>query len=226
MKTPLNLARLAALAAVCSPVFAANPQAAVDGDRTLTILVHDYAGLSDDAVHDLQLSTGTLLSRSGIRAEWIWCNAGRRDARSTLCDADLEPGRILFRIQSRYPGNVKRTGDALGTAEIEGSYASLYASEIRQAADLCGLSFGCLAAYATVHEIGHLLMGKEHSRSGVMRAEWGKAEYRNMAQRWLAFSESESAMMRRAVPGTGSYSAKAKQSAPEQASFSQGIRPK
>jgi hypothetical protein len=103
----------------------------------------------------------------------------------------LEPGRVLFRIQSRYPGNVKRTGDVLGTAEIEGSYASLYAAEIRQNADRGGLSYGCLLAYAAAHEIGHLLLGKEHSRTGVMRAEWGKAEYREMAQRGLGFSETE-----------------------------------
>ena len=181
----------------------------------MTVLVHDYAALPDDAVRDLQTLAGVLLSRSGIRAEWVWCNAERRDARSTLCDADLEPGRVLFRIQKRYPGNIKRTGDPLGTAEIEGSYASLYASEIRQFAERSGLSHGCLMAYAAVHEIGHLLMGKDHSRTGIMRAEWGKAEYREMAQRGLAFSDAEAKAMRRAVPSTASYRAEAKHSTPE-----------
>jgi hypothetical protein len=55
-------------------------------------------------------------------------------------------------------------------------------------------------AYAAVHEIGHLPLGKEHSRSGVMRAQWGKVEYRAMAMRWLAFSNVEGEMMRRALP--------------------------
>jgi hypothetical protein len=70
-------------------------------------------------------------------------------------------------------------------------------------------------AYAAVHEIGHLLMGKDHSRTGIMRAEWGKAEYGEMAQRGLAFSDAEAKAMRRAVPSTGSYRAEAKHSTPE-----------
>jgi hypothetical protein len=91
--------------------------------------------LPDSAVHDLQTLSAVLLSRSGIRTEWIWCNAGRRDARSPLCGDYLEPGRVLFRIQNHYPERLRRTGDVLGNAEIQGSYASLYASEIWQFAD-------------------------------------------------------------------------------------------
>jgi hypothetical protein len=202
MKATLSLIWFATLIPFRQLTYATNPQLSAGGEQNLTILVHDYAGLSDSAVHELETSAGVLLSRSGIRAEWVWCNAGRRDARSTLCDADLETGRIVFRILNRYPGNFKRTGDVLGAAEIEGSYASLYAAEIRQNADRGGLSYGCLLAYAAVHEIGHLLLGKEHSRTGVMRAEWGKAEYREMAQRGLGFSEPERQALRQALtPG-------------------------
>jgi hypothetical protein len=56
-------------------------------------------------------------------------------------------------------------------------------------------------AYAATHEIGHLLLGEKHASSGIMRAVWGKTEYREMAQRWLGFSTEEREALRQALPG-------------------------
>jgi hypothetical protein len=50
------------------------------------------------------------------------------------------------------------------------------------------------------HEIGHLLLGPNHTSSGIMRAVWGKTEYRDMAQRWLGFSAAERQALPRAIP--------------------------
>jgi hypothetical protein len=57
-----------------------------------------------------------------------------------------------------------------------------------------------LMAYAATHEIGHLLLGPNHTSSGIMRAVWGKTEYRDMAQRWLGFSAAEQQALPRAIP--------------------------
>lgn len=203
MKTLLGLIWFATVLSFGQPAYAAGPQLPTGGNRTLTILVHDYSMMLAPAVHDLEALTAFLLSSAGIQAEWVWCNSEGRDARATLCDADVKPDRVLFRIQNRYPGTLRRSGDPMGSAEIEGHYASLYASEIRQSADRSGLSYGSLMAYAAVHEIGHLLLGKEHSRTGVMRGAWGKAEYREMGQRGLNFSEAERQALRLALDAPG-----------------------
>jgi len=83
---------------------------------------------------------------------------------------------------------------------VESGYASIFTNEIRGYADRNGLPGGSLMAYAVTHEIGHLLLGEKHASSGIMRAVWGKSEYRDMAQRWLGFGAAEQQALVRALP--------------------------
>jgi hypothetical protein len=226
MKTPLNLIWFAALLPVSSPAYAATPQPLENDNRTLTVLAHDYAGLQDGSVYELQSLSAILLSRVGIRVDWVWCNAGRRDERSALCGAQPTRGHIVIRILTGYPGHRLRPVPPLASAAVEDGHASLYALEIRQFASDNGLSLGCLLGYAAVHEIGHVLMGKGHSRSGIMRAVWDRSDFAGMAQSGLTFSKPEGEKLRRAVPATATYRAAVTQSTPRPASFPQNTEGK
>jgi hypothetical protein len=42
-------------------------------DRTLTVLVLDYAGLSGSSLNEMESLSGLLLSRTGIRTQWVHC---------------------------------------------------------------------------------------------------------------------------------------------------------
>ena len=226
MNGALNLIWFAALLPVCSPAYAAAPQPLEDRTPALTVLALDYAGLRRDAARELQSLTTELMSRAGIRVEWVWCNAGRRDARSVLCGTRLTPDIVVIRILTRNPGDYRRLTEPLGYAVIEEGYVSLYASEIRQVAVHWDLSFGCLLGYAAVHEIGHLLLGREHSRSGVMRAVWGRSECGKMSQSRLTFSKPEGAKLRQAVPAAATYRSSATQGTPGPESLSQSPQSK
>jgi len=57
-----------------------------------------------------------------------------------------------------------------------------------------------LMAYAATHEIGHLLLGPNHSPSGIVRAVWGETEYRSMAHRWLDSRAAEQQALWPEVP--------------------------
>jgi hypothetical protein len=175
----------------------ANPST---GDRTLTVVIYDYTGLSDGSMNELETLSALLLSRAGLRTQWVHCLGHQQDPRPALCDANLEKGSVLIRILAAQKGNPNKLGDRLGSAVVEDRYASLYASEIREYAEHNGISAGSLMAYAATHEIGHLLLGPDHSSSGIMRAIWGKTEYRDMAHRWLDFSAAERLALLQAVP--------------------------
>ena len=170
------------------------------GDRTLTVLVLDYAGVSDSSLDEMETVSTVLLSREGIRTQWVHCFGHTMGPRPALCDANLEKGLVMLRILVAYPGNQNKLGDPLGTAMVESGYASIYATEIYRYARHNGLPDGSLMAYAATHEIGHLLLGPQHSSSGIMRAIWGETEYRAMAQLWLGFGDAEQEALRRAVP--------------------------
>ncbi len=172
-------------------------------NRTLTVVVFDYAELSDSAINEMESLSGLLLSRSGIGTQWVHCLGHQSAPRPALCDGTSETGVVLIRILKVHIGNPNKLGDPLGSAEVGSGYASLYASEIHTYADHNGLTAGSLMAYAAAHEIGHLLLGEKHASSGIMRAAWGKTEYRQMAQRWLGFSAAEREALLQALPARG-----------------------
>jgi hypothetical protein len=173
------------------------------GGRPLTILVLDYAGVADSSLDEMETLSTVLLARAGIGTQWVHCLGHGQGPRPALCDANLDAGLVLLRIQVTCPGKRTRVGDPLGAAVVESGYASVFVSEIRQKADHNGLPFGSLMGYAAAHEIGHLLLGSGHSALGIMQALWKKADYRDMAQRWLGFNEAERQALPRAVPGPG-----------------------
>jgi hypothetical protein len=173
---------------------------AAQENRTLTVVVFDYAGVSDGSINELESLSTLLLSRVGIRTQWVHCLGHAQGSRPKPCDASLEKGTVVIRILGTHPGRQRNLGDPLGAAMVEEGYASIYASEIRKFEDLYGLPAGSVMAYAMTHEIGHLLLGKKHSASGIMRAVWGTSECREMAHRWLGFSAAERQALLRAVP--------------------------
>jgi len=170
--------------------------------RTLTVLVYDYAGVSDASVDEMERVGTVLLSRAGIETQWVHCRGHQQGGQPALCGASLDTASVRLRILMVYPGD--RTGrlDPLGMALVGGNYASIYAFMIHKYAAHNRLPAGNLMAYAATHEFGHLLLGPNHSPSGIMRASWGRTEYRAMAQHLLDFSDAERQALQRAVPAT------------------------
>lgn len=174
-----------------------NPASAQD--RKITILVYDYAVLSDKTFNEMENLTSLLLSRAAISTEWVHCLRHQEGSRPALCDGNLETGQVLFRILPKHVGQTNKLGDPLGSAVSSVGYGSLFASEIRKYANDNGLDEGGLMAYAAAHEIGHLLLGDKHAASGIMRAVWRKAEFQEMAKRSLGFNENERARLHKAL---------------------------
>jgi len=180
-------------------------------ERNLNVVVYDYAGLSDGSLNEMETLSAVLLSRAGIRTTWVHCLGHQSGPRPALCDANMETGTVLIRILAAHPaGNPNKLGDPLGSAIVANSFATLYVSETRKYADHTGLPASSLMAYAATHEIGHLLLGENHAPTGIMRAAWGKTEYREMAQRWLGFSAAEQQALREALPTPGALVASRK----------------
>ncbi len=173
-------------------------------DRALTVVVFDYAGLSDSSLNEVEGLSALLLSRAGIRTDWVHCLGHQSGPRPALCDGNLETGSVLIRILAAHPaGNPNKLGDPLGSAVVANSFASLYVAEARKYAEHSGVPVASLLAYAATHEIGHLLLGESHAPTGIMRAAWGKTEYREMAQRWLGFNAAEREALRQTLPEVG-----------------------
>ena len=74
---------LAALGAMWVAV-AADAREKLPGDRTLTVIVRDYAGVSDSSLDEMETLSALPLSRAGIRTLWVHCG-GHCRVRSRRC---------------------------------------------------------------------------------------------------------------------------------------------
>lgn len=181
-----------AILATCS---CAGATRSPEQEPNLTVLVHDYAGLSAPSLDVIEQEVRVAFAHAGVELQWAVCR-GEHSGAAPECDANLAPGRFTLRILARYPKDWPKGADPLGSADIASSYASVYAEEIRANAAAKNVGFELLVAYAAAHEIGHLLLGSRHSSSGIMQASWGNLTCRNMSQRWLDFNTQERDVIR------------------------------
>ena len=196
MKTLLKTISLLAFGAVYLGVARdIQPRAPMD-EPTLVVLVYDYTERSHDFMQEMETVSGAILARVGIRTAWVHC---LDRSVGPVCGGDMGTKTVIIRIVARHQGPLNKLGDPLGSATVESGFATMYLSEIRSNADRYGMRPASLMAYATAHEIGHLLLGKKHAVSGIMRAVWDKNEYRKMAQCWFGFTVDEREALRQWV---------------------------
>jgi hypothetical protein len=96
MHTSWKATLLAAIGGICA-------MGAEAQDRNLTVVVYDYAGLSDSSMNEAESLSAVLLSRAGIRAQWVHCLGHQPGPRPALCDGNLETGMVLIRILTAHP---------------------------------------------------------------------------------------------------------------------------
>src|SRR5271165_5245396 len=81
MNTLWKATLLTAIGGICA-------MGAESQDRNLTVVVYDYAGLSDTSMNEVESLSTLLLSRAGIRTEWVHCLGHQPGPRPALCDGN------------------------------------------------------------------------------------------------------------------------------------------
>jgi hypothetical protein len=108
-------------------------------------------------------------------------------------------GEVIVRIVSA-PANLSTAAlaETWVSADVTaGSVATVYVDRVRTLATAGGVDAGTLMGRAIAHEIGHLLLGAAHSRSGVMRPVWSAPVVRVAGARAWTFSDREAARLRK-----------------------------
>jgi hypothetical protein len=168
-------------------------------EPAVRVLVSDYANVT---AHTLALSidaASTLLSRAGVKVEWVTCTRTSKVQTSFDCGR-LEPLDIQLRILDE--GRAKKVAlnpGNLGYAVGSDGFGSIAAVFLNRATDLERLelaSAGAILGAAIAHEIGHLLLAERgHATDGLMRAEWNEADLEALAQGGMNFSPSQAKQM-------------------------------
>ena len=178
------------------------------------IHVYNYAGVPAWEMTRAQVEAEEVLARAGIETRWaeflVDREGGVRQANGKdecgLGDeqgpTDLILGVVPRAMAQTFRLSAADLGFALLPAEKGefGNRANVFFERVSLLGESSGASRALILGHAMAHEIGHLLLGAgSHSRSGIMRAPWGRNEFRRAATGSLHFTTGEASRMRRQV---------------------------
>jgi hypothetical protein len=143
----------------------------------LTIRFIDNVGIGTAAFADFRDQAAAALRTAGIESVWVHCPAAPFSTKNESCDAaPLDTDVLLTLLPESSCGEREAMGSAFPGDRGKGVLARLYFSKIDRTARRSGVPVNHLMALAAVHEIGHLLAGREHDMAGLMQAHWSERE--------------------------------------------------
>jgi len=158
----------------------------------VAVALNARAGEVTVYVHGLSVVSAPVLSRAQALANEIFANAGVKiDWRIGQPTRSQSHGEkpIVVEMITDTPSELK-PGALAFARPYEGVHITLFYDRVRAATEP-ELTPNVLA-HVLVHEITHILQGTcRHSDSGVMKARWDHADYMEMGQKPLSFTEQD-----------------------------------
>ena len=153
----------------------------------VVLQLSNLSGAPASVVSSAQADVVRVYSAAGVSLHWS----------PVALPADVRAIHVV--LLPRETGDLRHTSDvvmgaAVWTPQGTGT-AYLYYRRIEEQAALHGATPERVLAYAMAHELGHLLGTRGHSATGVMRACWRHAEFRQAAEGLLGFSSKDVAIL-------------------------------
>jgi len=161
----------------------------------LQVFVYNYASLSSGDLK-LAIEVATDIYRNvGIRLEWLDCYSTVGEPNYNTECRQGKPTRLVLRILPRSQAEgLKQPASALGFAILNDSgdlahYANVFYHRVEELSGRWTSSRPVVLGHVMAHEMGHLLLGaRNHSRTGLMIANWDRAELEQVNRRAFTFS--------------------------------------
>lgn len=193
--SPCFLAVLVALP-LAPPAIATTPR---ESTETLMIVVVDNAGLSQSEAAVMRRTMRTLLRYSGIRLECDWRSKSERRMIDPVRESAGVLPQIEIEIQANKPTQYKKDRLVLAMTTLGSNRATLHMAEIDRLNGTVSVGLGHLMGLAAIHEVGHILLGRTHSRWGAMTPRWGMREVDLMLDHPMPFSSAQSMALREEI---------------------------
>ncbi len=152
--------------------------------RKITVQVSNLAAVPTATLARGQTETSRIFHEVGLVIEWEEYRVSKPVAGC--------PVRLIVSIlpHATAPASSMALGYSGGVV-----HATVFWDRIEELAQTAG-SADVILGHAVAHEIGHLLMGPEHSQIGLMRPRWGKADIKMAARGRLRFTPAQAEALR------------------------------
>lgn len=156
----------------------------------LEIHVHDDAELDEQSLGQILSTFRAILTLAGATPRIRTC--GNSSARLYEDDPERSQKILELRIspgRAAHAANWRR--EPLGQSVVNdagGTDAVIYLQSVKHQARAANVPWTTLVGYAAAHEIGHLILGTDHSPAGVMKASWDAKDMLAMCQNSVHFN--------------------------------------
>ena len=198
--------RIRDLVIVTGWAVAAAAGAAQGQPSTLTVRVLDNAELPRDTLRQAVLGAQGIFRWAGVEMEWLPCSPSMEaEGQDMRCHQGQKKGDMNLGIAPRsmegaFP--ISRWALGLAMPAPEGrpaSHAFVFYGRVEDFGKRIGYPVGLLLGAAIAHEVGHLLIGPEHTAGGIMRANWKKQSMAEAARGQLRFSTEQAVRLQALV---------------------------
>jgi hypothetical protein len=156
--------------------------------------IYNSSPASEEMVARAEGVATDIFTPAGFRVRWVSCGSATM---GPGCNGPWEPTSLRVRIiRKRYDDY---PGEALGYAAAGSKDLVIFYETVqilaRSAITLADSHE--ILGITLAHEIGHLLLGPgHHSATGLMRADWSRADLEDAAKGRLQFSKEQARRMR------------------------------
>ncbi|MGA7415865.1 MAG: hypothetical protein WBW33_35665 [Bryobacteraceae bacterium] len=199
LKSQLALGIL--FAAGCE-LYAAGRQSNGVDRQPVAVHVYDLAGVSAKDLHEATEEAGRILATAGMEAVWQFGAADAPEAHEVDSHAAAPGARnqprdtrdyLVLRMVRDFPE--RALPGALGISFPDarsGVHATIFYDRFERVSKTGDVALATMLGHAMAHELGHVLLGNtEHSAAGIMKARWGRADYRQAGMGLMTFSAQE-----------------------------------
>ena len=169
--------------------------------RRAAVELHNRARLPDYLISDALEVVRQIYSTSGV--DLIWFHAGRQPSSLAVDDVKI---RIII-LSKDAANSIAYPLDAVGFTPLadgrHGRLAYILGHRVSDVSRGYHVQPAIVLAAAIAHEIGHMLLSRSHTSTGLMRAEFNQSDFRRIAAGELEFTNIEAAVIRRSFPQSG-----------------------
>ena len=174
-----------------------SPTQAADSMPTIRVRVLNFTKATPQTITSAEREAGRIFGDAGLNVVWLNCPLRQTTVNPTdPCQQPLDPSHVIVRLLSdRTRKGLQDSvfGFAILPALASVYYESLITLARTYRAEMIDLPtiLGCVMA----HEIGHLLLGSNHSATGIMKAHWGRKQVRELIKGDLLFTSQQSKLI-------------------------------
>jgi hypothetical protein len=182
----------------------APPPGSANSGLAITLRVYNYARVPGWTLGMAERETARIFRETGVETRWIDCRLSAAEPPIPACKQPFGGSDLFLRLlPPQMARAVPSDGDTFGLALTEkdrpGTDAIIFYGRVAELARAESLYEWDILAAVMAHEIGHLLLGGDHSPMGIMRAKWDHEVLKLAARRQLQFTPEQFVLIRKEV---------------------------